>query len=391
MIYNGDVLSYVAWGASMVKYGLRGFYDRSFVPLAPANYPPLANLFFYSSQLISDRLAANSHLPNLFATFYKMPGLIADMVAAYVIYIVSQVKKGSKWPYLAALIFLFNPALFLNSVFWGQTESLAVVFCLLSILFFFKPPATLGFVFFAIALLVKQSIAFMTPVFLILALKKTSNKTKIIGTVLFLAIFICIFPLFTGHFSVVYPFDFYLKTFGGQVHQHQVTVNAYNFWYIFKLNLISDAQKILFVSYHSLSQIITGLLVLPVIVVLLRKPSLGRTLYATALIALIVFLFLTRMHERYLYPALVFLIPLLRDPKRFAAYLVLSAAHFLNLYFIWFGTANLRISDLVLGQILSVISVWSFLYLYFDYFSAGAKIEKISDGSSAISTSSPSG
>lgn len=391
MIYNGDVLSYVAWGASMVQHGLRGFYDRSFIPWAPANYPPLANVFFYFSQLISDRFAVNSHLPSLFATFYKLPGLIADMVIAYVIYIFSQVRKDSKWPYLAAFIFLFNPALFLNSVFWGQTESLAVVFCLLSVLFFFKPPTTLGFVFFAIALLVKQSIAFIIPVFLILALKKTSNKTKIIGIVLFLIIFICIFSLFTGYFSVVYPFDFYLKTFGGQVHQHQVTVNAFNFWYIFKLNLIPDAQKVLFVSYHTLSQVITGLLVLPVVVVLLRKPSLNRTLYATALIALIVFLFLTRMHERYLYPALVFVIPLLRDPRRFAAYVVLSAAHFLNLYFIWFGTANLRISDLALGQILSATSVLSFLYLYFDYFLADKKMEKISDGSSVISRASPSG
>jgi Gpi18-like mannosyltransferase len=375
VIFNGDVLNHIAWGTSMAKLGLIGFYNRDFTPWAAANYPPISTLLFYLGQLAYGNLFHDNTSTLLQAFFYKLPSILADIGAAYLICHICKQSKNQRWPFYASAIFLFNPALMINSVFWGQIEALMTFFCLLSIAFVYSRRKSLSFVSTTIALLVKQSALFFLPIAFALAVKKLKIRDWFLGLAISFLVFVLSYILFTGKLTFAYPFIFYLKTAGGQAHQHQITVNAYNFWYVFKLNLVSDQVSLWFASYRSLGAIITAALGLPVLISLYLKPSVGRSLYATSLIALIVFLFLTRMHERHLYPALVFIVPLLRDPKRFAAYFMLSVAHFFNLYFVWFGTPKFLMSPEMIGQTLGVISVLAFVVLYADYFSKSSNFE----------------
>lgn len=364
--FNLDVYNHIQWGQSLLKFGANGFYARDFSPWASPNYPPLANDIFWLMQYLYNHLVSPGlKTVDLQAYFYKIPLFISDGIIGFVLYFVGKKKKRGM---LFSLLFLLNPSTMFNSVFWGQTESLVTLFCLLSAFFFFRKTKIPAFVFFALAVLTKQSSLFFVPIFLFLAIVRTSTKEKIFGFGLFAVIVWIFFYFYYPSSFITASIRFYLQTSGGHAYQHLASVNAFNYWYLLGLNKISDGLTVFFLSLRWLSFFIVGFFAANIILLLKKNSDLQTVLIASGLLAAVTFLFLTRMHERHLFTAIVFLIPIATKGKKIFLYILLSLIHFSNLFWIW--QSKLPIPSLVIGGIeyLSVFLAALSIIIFFTFF-----------------------
>lgn len=116
---------------------------------------------------------------------------------------------------------------------------------------------------------------------------------------------------------------------------HSVGKNAFNFWeLLFNFKSVPDNQGFLRVSYQMWGYLLFVLAFIPAGALLLkRKLTLKRLLVLLLYISLTDFFFLTRMHERYLAPAIVFSIAgAVFDRRMWILVGPLSLIFLLNLY-----------------------------------------------------------
>ncbi len=368
--FNADFFNHYYWARSLVNFGFKGFYERDFSPWAKANYPPLANFFFWLSHKTHLSLGLDINKAKLLAAFYKIPVLVADVFIALLLFKQRMGKRIKNFHFKAALLFLLNIGLIYNSVFWGQLESLVTLFCLFSLISFFQEKKILPFIFFSLALLTKQSCLFFIPIFFVFVLNKTNLKEKLIGFSLMFCILIFSFSFFINDDYFLYPIKFFLNTSGGQKHQYWASANAFNFWFLLGLNKLTDKTIIFGFSLRFLGFFMVSILTLPLLYVFLKKKRKIVDYYKlTARLAFLSFIFLTRMHERHLYSALVFIIPEINSLLSLILYILISSVHFLNLFLVWGEyLAQPSFKTIFFGKILGLIIISIFLYFYLDFF-----------------------
>jgi Gpi18-like mannosyltransferase len=365
--FNRDFFNHLNWVKSILQQGFTGFYQRDFSPWAQANYPPAANLLFWLSHKFFLFLGFTAEKTSMLATFYKLPVLIADIVIAAVLY---QATKGTfKKKFLVVGLFLFNLGLIYNSVFWGQLENIVGLFCLLSLVYFFQTKKSFAAFFYGLGLLTKQSATAFLPVFLILLHKKNSLRKVLKAVLIIFLLFIVFFSLFAEDNFLLFPWRFYYQILQGQPHQYLASVNGFNFWFLVGQNKVLDSSLFLGMSYRWLGLIIVGILIAPLLFSLWKKPAEKRAFYVSALVFYISFLFLTRMHERHFYSALIFLLPVLNSLLDFLGYVIVSIIYFLNMHFVWMEKmADPQQLTILQGRVMAGIILVVFCYYYISYF-----------------------
>ncbi len=307
-----DQGTFIAWSISLVKEGFRNFYDGW------SDYLPG---YLYILWLLG-KIKALNILPDVL--LYKLPAIISDLFAGYLIYRVVSKLKSEKWGIIASSIYLFNPAVFANSSLWGQADSLTALFSLLSI-YFFPSHSLLSAVFLAVGALIKPQAAFIAPVVLFLMLKEKWKTQKILAYLLIgLFIFVASFIPFWNHGSL---FSFIYERLGISLNQYPYTsVNAFNFWGIFGF---WKPDKLYF-------QIFGFLVVLASFLYLsfkLWKKENSKYLLLSFVFAS-TFVFFTRMHERHLLPVLTPLaIVVIENPILLIPYVGFSLTYMANLYY----------------------------------------------------------
>lgn len=65
---------------------------------------------------------------------YKLPAIISDLVLGWIIYKGARAKIGPGLAIGLMMLFLFNPAVLMDSAAWGQADSFFLIFLLLSIM-----------------------------------------------------------------------------------------------------------------------------------------------------------------------------------------------------------------------------------------------------------------
>gem|GEM_PF-6773561 len=331
-ISNPDTNNHYAWMKSVDRHGWQGLYERDFSPFASANYPPLALYSFRLSEELYQISPPSLQTPALHASLYKLPSLLSDCLIAYLIWRFLPLSRRSKL--ISLLIFLFNPALMINSVYWGQIESLSALTAILTLLALIKKRGDLAILVFTLGLLTKQNILPLTPILFIgIYLSHPPLKKLFSATIFSLGlIFLSYSPLLPPD---THPFSYivssYAASLGGQTHQHLGSVNALNFWYLLGQNQVSDLTTRL------PGLLLTSLGTLISLYWLLRfrhQPHLGYFI-AAVIISLWTFVFSTRMHERHSYMAVAYLSFLLPYANWQWLYLVLSGLSFYNTLGVW--------------------------------------------------------
>lgn len=358
--WHPDLPNHIDWGNRFLSYGFKNFYEGSIWGVSWPNQPFGSILLFALMALIKNWLFSgimfiNNHIPafpsfiipilelKLHAWLVKLPFILADLGIGYLIYkIVLEFKP--KLATTAASLFLFNPVLIYNSTIWGQTDSLINLLALSGIYLTFKKKYLPGIILFLSTFLFKLSLIIYLPIFGLLLLKQIKDWKKFILPILVFILFIFLLAIpFT--FGNKNPFQWIWYMYTNRVLVRQGSMlngNAFNLWsLIFCIDLSkSEFSQFFGLSYQLIGRALYIIFLIPVWIKFFRsKNTLTNLLLALILSAFGSFIFLTNMHERYLYPIFPIISILVFLPNHFikkADLIILSVIHFLNLYNLWF-------------------------------------------------------
>ena len=256
----------------------------------------------------------------LFLTIIKLPVIAADMFTIWGIwYLVSKLKvKNEKvkavggkvdMALLAAAYYAFNPFIIFEGSYWGQVGAIGSATLLAGIIWLFeeKPLRAIGIV--TLGFLLKLQMMFFVPLLLLWVFKKWGWKKLVASLAVMTGVF----------FGVSAPF-----VIAGQMERvvylimrsadwfPYMSLNAYNLWWIVTGGNGFGTIDRMWVwgpmTAKTLGLVLFMGCVLCALALMVRKKGNRETLIKAGLwIAFGFFMLPTQMHERYIYPAFLFL------------------------------------------------------------------------------------
>lgn len=397
--YHGDLNNNIVWGTVAVERGLNGFYGEGTSltydePTNPAykgvywsfsvpNQPPLSIMIFAGSRLFWQAIEntiwwLNNTLPFFYSPLIwfwetkgmsfaiKLPGILADLGIALLIYnYFKQVKTGLALP--LAAIWLFNPVSWYNSSIWGQTDSVVNFLGFAAILTLLQKRLIWFSLLFTLSLLFKSSLFIFLPVVFFISLwqrHRIVEWAKAIGASLLTIIVVTVW-----FHPAIDLLPWLVNLYKARILPGEIdylTANAFNFWWLIDSGKTFDSSVYLGLPARIWGFIIAGLGIALIIKWLHRRLEDATVFYALALTGLLVFLFMTRMHERYLYPffpSATILVGLV--PGFIVPFTLLSVTHLLNLYHLFWAPTLPPLENLYtsvwFANILSIINLFVFV------------------------------
>lgn len=315
--------------------------------------------------------------------FFRFLSIIADLILGFLIYFMVRSKTKEKIAFTAASLFLLGLPIIYNSTVWGQMDSLNNLFFYLSLMFLMKKQALISILCFAASLFIKLSLLPLLPLYLLFALfggffKRISLVVSILITCVI--IFIICLPFSNDPLWLISVVE---KSASG-INQ-DISVNAFNFWWLIfnpALHISPPAITSIFFGFslNSWAYLIFVMFCLPIIyysvrLIKIKELTTDTVFFLTTIAAFASFLFLPKMHERYLYPVFPLLITWIGlKNKYWMITALLSIIHFLNLYIVWNPKLFLfgNIEDIILSQngkwLLSLITIFIFGFFYLKIF-----------------------
>jgi dolichyl-phosphate-mannose-protein mannosyltransferase len=337
---QGDLTIFVRWAHWLMQFGTHGLYGHTdSVVRVPINYPPVYALILAGVvaiyQLPILHGVANDALLRM---LLKMPAIVADMGLCALAYAVVLRRYGRTAALAAAAIAAFMPSTWPISAIWGQIDSVPAVLMALAIVLAAAHRYTLSWIVLALAVLVKPLPIIIAPLLLLAQLQEEGVSFRVLGGPCcgLLVGYLASLP-FAPTAAPFGVFGWLASTFtSGQSLYLVTSENAYNIWTL-ATNPVSDSRTFLHLSLHVWGWIAFLFAAAPVAFVYYRRNWLAtgdgareHLLYVASFIVLAaLFVLATRMHERYVVPALA-LTPFLW-PRRDIA---LLAAIVLSLTFV---------------------------------------------------------
>ena len=151
--------AYIPWYEILKTRGLQAIGTNF------SDYSPPYLYFLWLVTLIFN------HLPDVFAI--KSITILADVVNTFLVYRIVRIKFHSGWtPLLASAVFWTLPTVMINSSLWGQTDSLYVLFLLVSLYYLLTDRPLLAVAAFGVAITVKAQAVFFAPLLAVLFFKR---------------------------------------------------------------------------------------------------------------------------------------------------------------------------------------------------------------------------
>jgi len=298
--FRVDVGTFEAWALDIAQNGPSSMYRSGFF----LDYPPGYLYALWVAGAVAHFLGATDPVLRVIV---ETPALAADFFLAALMFVIVRRRASASAAWLAMIFVAFNPALLFDTVLWGQSDSVLTLAMLLSVAMMLEDEVELGWSLAALALLIKPQALMLLPVLGFWTLRKTAYQ-QWLRALAFAAVVIVIgaAPFQPGH-----PWDWlpnlYIST---AAYYHETSVNAFNLMALLGGLRQNDAETIFGISYFALGMLLLAPLYAGLLWPLWRNPT-QRNLLATAFLALFgFFLVAPRMHERYVYSAVVFAIPL---------------------------------------------------------------------------------
>lgn len=396
LIFSGwhpDILNHIDWGVRFLSLGSKNFYENIFWGVSWPNQPFGSILLFAFVAIIKNWLFTTflflnntiSYFPsfiipiiesNLHVWLVKLPFILSDIGISYLIYKIISKYRPQK-AILATSLFLFNPVIIFNSVIWGQTDSLINLLALSGIFLVFEKKYFYGIFIFLLTFIFKLSLIIYIPILGLLLLKRIKDWRQFILPFITFFIFVILLAIpFT--FGDKTPLDWIWYMYTNRVLPRQGSMlngNAFNFWVLlFSVDLsLSEFKQFMGLSYQFIGRILYIIFLIPVWFKFIKsKLTINSLFYALLLSSFGCFIFLTNMHERYLYPIFPLITMLVFLPNTFIkikSIFLLSIIHLLNLYNLWFYPFNPFIKSILISSHFLFCRILSFILLIicFDY------------------------
>ncbi len=367
--YANDIALFMAWADQAAKQGLSGFYHTGMF----VDYPPGYIYILYLLGLIKNMLSLDSG-SNAAMLLFKMPAMLADLAAAYMVFRIGKKKAGYSVALSLALLYLFNPAVLVDSAAWGQVDSIFALVLVLSIHGLAENKIARASVWFAIAALIKPQAFIFTPVLLLWLLYRVWHykewKQVAISAIYGFATFILLaLPFFWGNGGLAGLFHLYKGTLSSYPY---ATLNAFNLYALSNANWKPITDTWLLFSFQTWGAIFILAAVVGAAYFFLRKQDKDtskRVFFIAMVLIIIVFMGVTKMHERYLFPVLllgVFAFLQTLDRRMLMVYFGFSLTTYINIaYVLDYSkvTTNVPFNGIVL--LCSLANIGLMLYMFY--------------------------
>ncbi len=314
-----DTNDFKAWFGRAADIGPRAFYSNNYW----CDYPPLNIYFFWGFGLLAKNIGVLGS--SLFTYVMKLPPNLIDMATALLIFFFVRKRLSFNWALVATALYAFNPAVVFDAAVWGQFDAIYTFFLVLSLFLVFSSKPKLAVVAYLLGVLTKpQSIA-MAPLFFYLIWRKANWKGVLTSVLVAAAtVFVVIIP-FEWSNPVTFLSNLYFSAYNGY---QFTTLNAFNIWG-FGGMWVADTSSTFILGWTMFAALAAFSLYF------VHKHSKTNYELAVLLAAFVLFfgffMLPTRIHERYLFPAMAILALMFPFLKRTRPlYVVLTITCFIN-------------------------------------------------------------
>ncbi len=319
--YQNDMGTFAYWFNTAAETGVRPFYTVVLENVGWIDYPPFNVYIFWAFGSLAKTLAAFG--VGIFNIVKLVPNLF-DLATAGLIYFFSRKQLSFKQSLLATALYAFNPAIIFNTAVWGQFDAIYTFFLVLSLMLALKSHPKLAAAAFAVGLLTKPQGIALAPLLVLLIYKKSGLKNLLFSVLVFaVTVFVVILP-FEWSNPVTFLSSIYFGAYGGYAY---TSINAFNLWGLFGL-WVPDGN--LFIVGWALFGAFSAF----TLYVLHKRFHVSGeylAIFAAFMLFFSFFMLPTRIHERYLFPAismLALMFPLLKRTR--PLYVALTATLLVN-------------------------------------------------------------
>ena len=367
--FISDTACFASWASRVFEGGFSAFYS----PDVFTDYPPGYMYILYIIGFIQSVLSLE-YLSPLHLLLLRLPAIVCDMGTCYIIYRIATKHFSEQHSLIITAFYLFNPAVIMNSSIWGQVDSVFILAVLIMVLLLMEGKTIPAYYVYAVGVLLKPQTLIFTPLLLFgiyeNVFAKDFSSNKFWKNLLWGLGAIAMMVVLCVPFGLDKVWSQYTDTLGSYPY---ISVNAYNFWALLGRNWASQDTPFLFFTFKELGTIVIVILtVISAIFFYKRMKSQDRYFVAGSFIALTMFLFSVRMHERYLYPVMIMLLMafvMTGSKYMLYSYLVLTACHFLNVWHVlnFYDPSNYG-SIVGTISVLSLVMVAGAVYYYFSLY-----------------------
>ncbi len=326
--FSTDMGTFQSWAQRLANSGPWDFYQKGFF----SDYAPGYLYMLWFLGLVDKALHFS---PGQWHYILKLPAIAADLASVYLLYRLLEDQK-SYYRVGAALIYALFPAALLLGPVWGQIDSLLSFFLLLTIYFFHKNRPVAAGAAYIVGFLVKPQAVAAFPFFLFWLLRNYRlEKVVSVAAVSFAVGLLMTIPFFPDR-----PWALVNQILdAADVPSYRVSSFwAFNFWGTIGFFKSDIDFEFLGIAYRYWGMALFALWTAIIIVAFWGSRGTGALALGVALSQLAFYVFLTRMHERYMFPVLLPLLAacvLLKGRILWAVFALLSVIHFFNLYYIY--------------------------------------------------------
>ena len=376
--YMVDVNCFTSWGHTMASAGPAQFYQATNF----CDYPPLYTYVLGLNSIVSGLFPGSQAFSRV--VFRFIPS-VCDLIACWLIYRLALKQKqiGSMPCFLLFAFLAFNPATILNSAAWGQMDSVLCLLLLVVALQAVEGRWTIALPVYVVSVLVKPQALMLGPLglaYIILTFVKSPQQRRSILTGCGYSLVVLIAGLLP--FSLKQDWNWIIRLYSGTLASYPyATVNTANFYYLLGGNWssVSGASHLLaplllcFFSLcyacwwyfrakkmsRCLTETILGILFsigfalcasmkaswawtgglamafafVIVLSIAIRSGNIRLLTYLGGILYILLYAFGVKMHERYVFPALLLLAAAfvyLKDRRILYLLILVTVTTFLN-------------------------------------------------------------
>ena len=309
---RGDIDQFVLWVHGIVVGGLPNAYDQDL------SFPPVMVYIWSLLAAVEPAFASITDASDpAIRVLMKLPATVADLglalVAAYAL------RREPRWAAIAAAAILLHPAVIDVSAWWGQYESVYLLPALVAVVLAINGRNAWAAAAIAISLMTKpQALPLLLPFaawFWATGGWRELARATAIGAAVVVALWL---PFIAHDGPARYLQN--LADYQGGIFA-VLSLRAWNVWWLVQevaaggAFVIDDAPVLGPLTLRHVGYAITAVLELIVALAVIRSPTPRTLLLALAASVLVAFTFLTSMHERYAYGAIIFLVVLIQDRR----------------------------------------------------------------------------
>ncbi|MDR1542177.1 MAG: phospholipid carrier-dependent glycosyltransferase [Clostridiales bacterium] len=333
--YETDINTFKAWASMLWEGGLGSFYSSGQF----TDYPPG---YMYVLYVLGGLNSALSLEGEAFGILLKLPAIICDLLAIVLLYHLASTKWKRSFAILIGLAYALNPASILDSSVWGQVDSVHTLLLAVAVWCLAERRYARAYLSYAFAILVKPQSFILAPVFIYsffdavfiqtksnpvyddfvhetpedarkaaiesrkrMRLNRIYEALRLFSYALYALLLMLLLMLpFTEDLDISPIIELYVETLAQYPY---ASVNAYNLYAFLGGNWRPITDSFMGMNYNSWGFAFLSLTVIFSLISLYRGRGRRSSLYfVSGLLFALTFLLSVKMHERYLFPAMIF-------------------------------------------------------------------------------------